>query len=161
MEYVTLIFSKSKHPISILIRLVTWSHWSHVGIVDGDKVIEASGKHGVIETPLAEFKARYDKWELAEAPVLNKEQAIAEARTYLGKSYDWWAIFGMWLRTGWDHKDRWVCSELYAQISGIVRHGRIGRFTPEDCWKISRSVEKENKQDLVPSPFERPDISIE
>ena len=147
MEYVTLIFSKSKSPLSLLIRFVTWSNWSHVGIVDGDKVIEASGKHGVIETPIEEFKKRYSSWELTEAPVINAKSAIVEARTYIGKKYDWLAIFGIWLRTGWDNKDRWVCSELYAQVSGIVRHERVSRFTPEDCWKISKTIKQKQSSD--------------
>lgn len=145
MQYVNLIYSKSNHPISIIIRLVTWSRWSHVGIIDGDHVIEAKGGKGVIRTPIDEFKAAGTDWEIAKAPVLNTESALEEARSYLGAKYDWWAIFGIWLRTGWDRTEHWVCSELYAQVSKIIRHDRISRFTPEDCWKISITIETKNK----------------
>ena len=139
MNKIPVIFGRNYAPGSLAIQVFTWSRWSHVGIVYGDKVIEARGFHGVVITPIEEFKARYTHWEVAHAPVAcSIDKAYERALSQVGKSYDWWAIYGIVLRTGWDKEDAWVCSELYAYASGFVRHDRTARFTPEDVWKISQ-----------------------
>ena len=139
MQKIPLIFGRDRFGVgSWAIRLFTWSRWSHVGIIQGENVIEAVAGKGVIITPLSEFKARYSAWEVAHAPVADPEIAYDKALAEVGKGYDYRAIFALIFRQRWDNKDAWICSELYAHVSGIVRHGRMSRFTPEDAWKISR-----------------------
>lgn len=131
-----IIYGRNSMPLSWLIRLFTWSRWSHCGIVYGDDVIEATAKHGVIVTPIAEFKRRYKTWAIAEMP--SGDDWLLLARNEVGKPYDWSAIFGLALRTGWDSDGKWFCSELIAHCSGIFREDRVGRITPEDLWRISK-----------------------
>lgn len=140
MQSVKLIFGKSNTIGSWLIRLSTFSRWSHVGIVtaDGNNVIEARAFHGVVVTPIDEFKKRYTSWEIANAPVVDIDQCHTLCRQQIGKKYDWSAIFGFIFRKRIDDTDKWICSELYAYCSGVVRNDRLARFTPEDCWKISK-----------------------
>lgn len=138
MKTVKVIYGRNNLPFSWAIRLFTWSRWSHCGIIDGTgvNVIEATARRGVIVTPLAEFKRRYKKWSVAELPTINDAQSLA--RQEIGKPYDWSAIFGLALRTGWDKPDAWFCSELIAHCVGLFRADRTGRITPEDLWKISK-----------------------
>lgn len=140
MQYVKLIYGRSNAIGSLAIRLFTFSRWSHVGIItaDGNNVIEAVGFKGVVSTPLDEFKSRYTQWEVAEAPVIDLNECHIKARQQLGKGYDWSAFFGFVFRKRWNDQDKWICSELYAYCSGIVRKDRISGFKPEDCWKISK-----------------------
>lgn len=44
MTTIKVIFSNSKKPLSPLIRAVTWSEYSHVGIIspDGESVLEST-----------------------------------------------------------------------------------------------------------------------
>ena len=46
------LFCTSKLPGAAIIRAVTWSDWSHVAIIDGEEVIEATWP-AVRITPLA------------------------------------------------------------------------------------------------------------
>ena len=139
IQRVPLIFARSNQVGSLAIRLFTWSRWSHVGIIDGDAVIEAVGFKGVVVTPLEEFKQRYSTYEIAYAPVEDIDRCYYRAYQQVGKKYDWSAIFGHIFRRRWDDTEAWVCSELYAHSSEMVRYDRVSSFTPEDCYKISRS----------------------
>ena len=139
MEKLPIIFARSNQIGSLAIRLFTWSRFSHVGIIDGDYVIEAVGFKGVIRTPIEEFKARYSYTEEAYFYCENVEHSLNLARAEIGRGYDWNAILGHIFRRRWDDTEAWVCSELYAHSSEMVRYDRVSSFTPEDCYKISRS----------------------
>lgn len=137
MKTVNVIYGRNNLPFSWLIRAFTWSRWSHCGIVDGDNVIEATAKHGVKVTPIAEFKRRYRSFAIAELPC-REQDPISVARQQIGKKYDWSAVFSLVLRTGWNSDDKWFCSELIAHCIGLFRSDRTGRVTPEELWKISK-----------------------
>lgn len=80
MNTMKVIFARNNKPISLLIRLVTWSRWSHCAVVDGNFVIEARGGCGVVITPLTEFKKRYTDYAFADMPVIDSEsEAVARA----------------------------------------------------------------------------------
>lgn len=138
MEKITLIFGRSNTLASAAIRLFTWSRWSHVGIVHGDMVIEATARHGVTLTPLLQFRQRYSAWAMADMPVEDRMEAINLALLQVGKPYDWSGIFGIFLRTGWSKPDRWFCSELVAYVSQLFRKDRISRIRPEHIWSLSK-----------------------
>ena len=140
MEKLPIIFARSNQIGSWLIRMFTWGRFSHVGIVDGDNVIEAVGFKGVVVTPLEEFKQRYSYTELAYFPCECLDQAYYLAYNEVGKKYDWLAIFGHIFRRRWDNPDRWVCSELIAYASQIVRHSRVSSYSPEDVFKNSSEI---------------------
>lgn len=140
MEKLPIIFARSNQIGSLAIRLFTWSRFSHVGIIDGEYVIEAVGSKGVIRTPIAYFKARYSYTEEAYFYCDNVEHSLNLARAEIGRGYDWLAIFGHILRRRWDKPNRWVCSELIAYASQRVRPSRISSYSPEDVFKNSKST---------------------
>ncbi len=133
-----LIFGRNNLPFSWLIRIFTWSRWSHVGIVVNDKVIEATALHGVVMTPIADFIKRYN--DHSYATMLTENDADAEFRALLevGKKYDFSAIFGILFRSGWNQDDAWFCSELAAHAAGTYRKDRVSRITPEMIWSNSK-----------------------
>ena len=140
MKTVKVIFGRNNLPFSWIIRLFTWSRWSHCGVIDstGVNVIEATAKHGVAVSTLSGFKHRYKKHAIVELPVLNGVDAHSLLRQEIGKSYDWLAIISLVVKRDWEQPDKWFCSELIAHAIGIFRRDRVGRITPEDLWRISR-----------------------
>lgn len=143
MEEVTVIFSKSYLPFSVLIRMFTFSKWSHVGIVDGTRVIESTGKHGVSEGSLFSFIDRNHAYATRKFTVTKEQKQIIldTMRSQIGKKYDFRAIFGMPFKRDWQEDDCWFCSELIAYAfdkAGVplVSKNAVHRVTPEDIWKL-------------------------
>jgi uncharacterized protein YycO len=138
MEKLTIVFAKGRHPISYLIRLVTWSRWSHIAVVFGDEVLESVGGIGVVKTPLPEFIARYSDVAFAEIPCDSKDVAYQRLTEQCGKPYDFWALLGIVFRLGsWADDNKWFCSELVAYATGLWRQERNKRVTPENIWRAS------------------------
>lgn len=139
IEYIPVLLARGGTLGSAAIRLFTHSRWSHVGILTecGDYVIEALAFKGVVITPVSEFTGRYTTVYKGYAPVLDKEVAYDKAYSLVGLDYDWIAILARPFRRRWDNPDKWICSEVYAEISGMVRHDRISSFDPEDVFKIT------------------------
>lgn len=136
-----LIFARSRTPGSYLIRLFTWSRWSHVGVIDGGLVIDTTLKRGVATTPLAAFLAEHSATEQIEVALPDEVAAHVWLEMQLGKKYDWTAIIGFVFRRPWGKKGRWFCSELVesALIVGGRRRFRedLNRITPRHSWMVS------------------------
>lgn len=143
MEYIDVIFSRSRHPASYAIRAFTWSRWSHVAaIMPGEhEVIESLSKKGVVVSPLWDFKERYPEFYTARVPVRSRRAAYLFLRKQLGKPYDMTAILSMPLRRDWQETDSWFCSELVAGAMNLYRKDYVKRITPEDIWRISEDIE--------------------
>ena len=136
---IQVIFGRNNLPFSWLIRIVTWSRWSHCGIVINDKVFEARVFEGVVITPLQEFIDRYNKHEIASVPVAdNVPAALDRLSSCIGLPYDYLAAFGVLFRTGWNNVKAKDCSELVATVCGMFRTERVSRITPEDIYRISK-----------------------
>ena len=140
---VQVIFSKGRLVTSSLIRFLTWSRWSHVGVItDRGTVIDAYFPR-VREVPLAEFKAPMKRLAVVEFEHDDPEELFAWLRQQVGKPYDWRALFGFLARRDtWNEPSAWFCSELVAAGfsrtgSPLFRSARLGRITPEDLWKIN------------------------
>ena len=138
---VAVLFSTTSNPFSWLIRLITWSRWSHVSIVDGDDVIEAHALYGVIRRPCCEVIETAKRCEFVRFKCDNPQGVIEAARSQVGKEYDWTALFGILLRRNWQEDDSWFCSELVAWCftqadCGIFRADRLARVTPEHLWML-------------------------
>lgn len=108
------IYRRSRSIPSFLIRAFTWgSYWSHVGILGADgHVIEASGWHGVVKTPLGEFLAKASEYECVDIYCPDPERALTFSEAQVGKPYDWGAVFGIVFRRNWAEDDSWFCFEL-------------------------------------------------
>lgn len=138
---ITVIFGKNHLPFSWLIRVFTWSRWSHCGVVVGDNVIESTATKGVVVTPLKEFIERYNDHAFATIPVKDSvAEALDRASNIIGDKYDFAAIFGIFFRTGWNQRGKWLCSEAVAHIAGTFREDYVGRITPEDLWRNSNDT---------------------
>lgn len=142
MDTVKIIFSTRTNPVSWFIRLVTWSDWSHAGIIDGDDVIESTMTNGVIRRSLESFKGVASKWCIAEMKVADAEKFMAFSKEQIGKDYDFSAIFGILLHRDWQEDDSWFCFELIAAAaveSGYFAYHpeAISRITGNDLFDLT------------------------
>lgn len=139
---IQLLFTRKRTLASFAIRAFCGSRWSHVALVDGDHVIEATGLHGVRRVPLTTAMRGVSHHELVNLIDADPGPVIAAAKTQLGKPYDFLAIVGLWLRSGWDETDSWFCSELVAWALEQGGHPRfrardISRVTQQHLWMLS------------------------
>lgn len=137
-----LIFGSNPWPGSLLIRLATFSQWSHVGIVYGDYVVEAKFPR-VRQTTVGNFIAHYPKWEFAELPCANEAKAESWAMSRIGKLYDVGGLIAFpFQQRDWESRGRYFCSELpiLAAAEGgtrYVRDGARSRVTPGQLYDLS------------------------
>ena len=138
MEHITVVFARSRHPLSYLIRAFTWARWSHVGVIMPDNtIIESIAGKGVIVSTLQDFKKRNKQFHICQLPVRDRQDALRLLRKEVGKPYDMTAIYSLVMRSDWQEADSWFCSELIAHACGFFRNDYIKRITPEDLWRIS------------------------
>jgi hypothetical protein len=89
--------------ISKVIRLYTWSDWSHVGIIAGEHVIEAIGGKGVARTELKAFELRYD-----QTCIRHISGDIDKARALIGKEFDQSGLWGGLLNMLVQDPNKWI-----------------------------------------------------
>lgn len=135
-------YCRAHNPGSLIIRGVTWSAWSHCGIVTPEgTVIEAIAFGGVVEKPLAELQAYASELAFKEIPVPFPDSGIAWARSQLGKPYDYLGVLGIGLHREWFSDGSWWCSELLEEA--IYQAGRQRfvnqprRVTPQLSWMVA------------------------
>jgi uncharacterized protein YycO len=141
MQHVQVVFSRSHTIGSLLIRLFTWSTWSHIAIVDKDEVIEAIYPK-VRRVSLDEFAKGKSKIYFDLIPCHYPEAIISAANSQVGKRYDIAAIFAIFFRGNWHDLKKWFCSELIAWAfwmggTPLFRDSRLRRVTPEHIWMIA------------------------
>lgn len=129
-----ILFCRSFTVGSLLIRLLTFSRWSHSALIrDDGMAIEATwprvrmvkAEQIIAEHDahaFGEIGARLDAWEFAERQV--------------GKPYDLGGLWNFMTSRDWTEDSRWFCSELVAAACGGWR--AAGRVTPEMLWEASR-----------------------
>jgi hypothetical protein len=113
-----------------MIKRRTWCEYSHIGIIDGDYVIEAKGMStlhffliffriikndikygGVVKTPITEFKSKYTKTIVREiAGDINKARAMVD-----NKLFDVDGLVGAWLRIDIQNSSSYFCCELVSE----------------------------------------------
>lgn len=147
-DRIRLIFSNSPLPLSLAIRMMTWSEWSHVGIIlDDDRVIDATyTHHGVKIRTLNDFKKSSHYWTIVEVEVADRRAIVKAAISQLDKPYDITGLFGVLFQNyHWNEDDSWFCSELvaYAFLKGgtpIVGTFYVWRVTPQKVWDYLHTV---------------------
>lgn len=136
-----IVFARRPTLGSWLIRIGTWSQWSHCAVIDGDTVIDATWPHGVRRTLLADWVIRYADNEVANIQLPHEDAATGFLVRQIGRRYDWTALVGFFFRRGWKDEDRWFCSELVeaAVMAGGLRRFReqLTRITPRDVWMVT------------------------
>lgn len=136
-----IVFARKRTLGSWLIRLATWSRWSHCAVLDGDHVIDATFKHGVARRRMADWSAEYPEQCVLHVPVPAEQAAKEWLRQQVGKAYDWSAVLGFITRADWADDESWFCSELVeAAIRAGGRHrvrADVSRVTPELVWTVT------------------------
>ena len=144
MGSISLLFSTSHHPMSTVIRACAWSSWSHVALIDGDEVIEATAPAGVRRFPVVQAIDHAKRGQIVELPCRDPQAVIAAAASQIGKPYDYTAVLGLGLRRDWQEDDAWFCSELvawsFAQAGeSLFRADVLRRVTPQHLWMLAPS----------------------
>lgn len=120
---IAMLFTRRRYnPVSWLIRWALplsrfkWSQSSHVMVIDGDHVVEASMLHGVRRVPFDEAMRSQTvvKWVVFTVP--DTEAGMGWIRSQVGKPYDFKGAFGLSLTPtrDWQEDDCWFCYELAA-----------------------------------------------
>lgn len=132
-------FSTRRGLFSAVIRALTFSRWSHVVLIHGDHVIEATFPR-VRMIGRSEWEVEQKRFELGpEVPY----SAWIFARNQLGCRYDFGALLGIAFRKKWDAPGQWFCSELVAAAIGERRQlfrDDISRVTPEMLYRLHPSI---------------------
>lgn len=138
MSHVRLVFTRRRHPGSLLLRVFLWSSWSHCALVDGDYVLEAAASGGVRARPLEDLVAESSRHAYLDIPTGKAADIHAAARSQLGKPYDWLGVAGIGFRRRWQDDGAWFCSELIAwafEAAGDpLFRGKPWRITPRDLF---------------------------
>jgi len=129
---ITLQFSTERDALSRMVRLATWSEFSHVDFVLPDgRLLGALPSGGVaVRKPSSHISA-------AQLQVDASDAVLAAAMSQRGKPYDWGAIAGFATHRDWQRDDRWFCSELVAWAfheagTPLLRTDHLSRITPRD-----------------------------
>lgn len=114
VRYIT----EKNDPVSALIRMFTYSMWSHAEIVLPDGTyLGAHASGGVMIRPADYCKPTRER--RYSIPVTDEalEKMLTFAHAQVGKPYDFKAIFGLAIHQPWSTADRWFCSELVTAIA--------------------------------------------
>lgn len=132
-------FCRNKGIVSRLIRLITWSEYSHVEFVTIDGYLGALVNGGVqvrsfFYAPHNEFVYRH-----IDCTPEQEKVALSYARSQVGKPYDITAILGIMMHRDWRSPKAWFCSELCfaaCEAGGIqlLREIPENRVTPQDIF---------------------------
>lgn len=141
MASIQLMFSTTNKPFSAVIRAATWSRWSHVALVSGNHVIEATAWSGVRQVSKAHAVNQTADYCLVDLPARSPDSIIDAARSQLGKPYDWTGILGLGFHRNWQEDDSWFCSELVAWAAAEsgetwFRAEATRRITPQHLWML-------------------------
>jgi len=151
-KQIQIIFARKQYGISKYIQSQTWSKWSHVGIVDGDHVIQAVGippfklflvliciipnstkLGGVVSTPINEFLAIYKETRYA---YINGNIEIARAMIDVAM-YDAIGVVGLFLGKRIDSDNDMTCAKMVWLCATHCRDSFAHRATPQKILEIS------------------------
>lgn len=139
MSSIRLLFITNNLPVSVLLRVFTWSDWSHVAAImeDGETAIDATMLHGVSQRPLSAV-TKGSKYAIREYECARPDKFYAFLREQVGKPYDFSGVFGIGLHRNWQDPENWFCSEIQACGLAIGESPRFAndqwRVTPQNLW---------------------------
>lgn len=116
-----LIYLTGRGPLSTIIRHIDGGRWSHVGIIDGDHVIEAVWTDGVRYRRLDSLMEDRPEHEILDVTLPNEAEALQWVRQQIGKPYDFTGVIGLGFGRNWQESSRWYCSEL--AVTAAVKGG--------------------------------------
>ena len=119
-DNITVVFASNNQPASIIIKLFTLSHWSHVAILDDDGFIyDSTLLSGVRRIHFDEWKTHYSNLDFTVFPVKDRSKVFEWLQTQVGNKYDALGILSFVLRKNYEDKDKWFCSEIVAHALGV------------------------------------------
>lgn len=139
-EKITLRFVANRTLVSLLVRLLTFSKYSHV-----DYIFEDGSAYSSL--PYTGVDYNYDindVNEYVEVRVNSREKVERFLLDQRHKAYDWKAIFGIPFGRKWNSKGSWFCSELISAALQNDHHllkTKHHRITPGDLYNIIRGIE--------------------
>lgn len=139
---VSLLFSKRAIIGSWLIRVFTWSQFSHVEIVTDDAtLIGANIPEGVEEIDIQHRLNLCSEAWMVDIPCEQADVVVAWARAQVGKKYDYVGLMNFLIHTDVSDNDKWFCSELVSgafEAAGtpLFRTGTTHRITPQQVWML-------------------------
>lgn len=134
----TLLFTRRRHLGSWLIRMVTWSDYSHVDIVlGGGMLIGATAPHGVRLSRLEDRLSKASKAVMMDISRDLTNPVFDFLFSQMAKPYDWLGVLGIGLHRNWQEDTRWSCAELAAKTLSVAGHNPFDdkfqhRITPQD-----------------------------
>lgn len=146
-----ILFTTSKLPLSPLIKLVTWSKYSHIAIIINDKWVMHSDFNGVHIEPLEDLLGRSKTYMIAEYECIDSQAMIDEGIKLLGRPYDYGALIGILIRRIELQDDsKYVCSEFPAALAEFTNQSffctdYLHRITPQH-WLMLPHIVLEIKQ---------------
>lgn len=106
-------FTNSKFSFSPIIRVFTWSEFSHMAIIIDDETVLHSDLNGVRLEKIKSLQERSTSWMIAEYECERPHDLINVCMTQIGKPYDYLAWIGILFRhINLKDNSKWVCSEL-------------------------------------------------
>lgn len=141
---VKLLFTRQRTLASFLIRLVTWSSYSHVDVIVDGLLYGSRAFHGV------KYEGIDERLKSASSSVIMEidydgfdfHSAKKFAELNIGKKYDWLGAIGIWLKLDIGSNKRWFCSELvaeYLKAGGLSLYDKkyYKRITPQNLFFLN------------------------
>jgi uncharacterized protein YycO len=131
-------FVSGKGISSGIIKLGTFSKWSHVDLVTPEGFYLGARLDGGVQARAPGYDGPNADVEFANVwlPPSMEERLWGFVRAQIGKPYDFTAILGIAFRRDWREDDAWFCSELVAaafeQAGKPLLLGAANRITPRD-----------------------------
>lgn len=128
------IFCRSRKIGSVLIRLFTFSKWSHVALILPDgRVLEAVYPK-VRLTTVEEVISTHDAFEIRSLDI--EPEMVEWGLRQVGKPYDIWGLFAVLMPyRKWMQDGKWFCSELLAAMTG--KFTEAVRVSPQVLYLVS------------------------
>lgn len=143
-----LVFTTSDAWVDRLIRVVSWSPWSHVGLLtDHQTFLESAPSLGVKESPWIVRVRQFTRVVAVPLPTTFNARVVTQrCRSQIGKPYDYWGVLGA------SHApDKWYCSNLMTWGLGLHPLGYGIVVSPGDLYALmtgEESVLRRTFQDL-------------
>lgn len=144
-------FTRGRDIGSKLIRLFTWSKWSHVAVVEESQIEHISAYSTVIDSTflnggvkrrsVASLLHKATEWAYVKIDTPDDTEAYRLLESQIGKKYDVTGIIGLAFRRKWEQDDKWFCNELFEWVMlklGAARFREdVWRLTPQHSWMVN------------------------
>jgi uncharacterized protein YycO len=139
MTHIKVLFSHDKGDlVSRFMAWITYSKYSHVALLHGDRVIEASGVGhplGVREVSYHTYMVKHPDAVIRRISHSAPYQVWQAAQSQICKDYDWNWLWGYLLHSrDWQDTSKWVCSEL---IAWACQEAGDPILTADSLWHVS------------------------